>query len=436
MYFYCRWSCNNCSEKFQTYHEAQFHCKTHDVPSNPKEAVRAPAMRAAWVTAILQTQREQLQSSSVIPYTTNAPTPEKNVEQENSLLVVRYEERVPTPDQAMSRKRAAADSDDERLVIDEPARKKPHASLRACTYCGFKAKHHSAWREHILKHFNLKPYTCAYCDFSSYRQSVINHTQGMHPNVPVRLKLTEMPSEGPIINSPKRKAQDDDPSKLICLVCEKAFTEADADTHSHNSVRPDFAKKGDVVVKCCICLHLRLDVKSLQDHHNAAHPNQQVNYALFKLHFDTRETHNCDHCNTGFKYLRDLKSHHNAVHSTHPLRYTTTPYSPQLTDFASRMREQNTLTPTKRSARKSTTKLPGNKSVAKKSTTKLPYSDSSSDEEYSYYNTRPEPLERYANVTTLMSFCNRMVPFTLKKLSEIINIEPKVIVNDIHKSTQ
>ncbi|XP_059048195.1 uncharacterized protein LOC131843542 [Achroia grisella] len=92
-------------------------------------------------------------------------------------------------------------------------------------------------------------------------------------------------------------------------------------------------------------------------------------------------------------------------------------------------------TPIKRVAKKSTTKLPPQR-IAKKSTTKLPFYADSELKEYSYYGTKPDSLDKFANVTTLMSFCNRMMPFNIKKLSEIIEIEPKVLVRDIKDGTQ
>ncbi|KAJ8712842.1 hypothetical protein PYW08_008146 [Mythimna loreyi] len=429
-----RWGCTNCSQKYQTYHEAQFHCKGHDGPSRPKEAIRDPSMRAAWVSNIIQAQKKILQSVST-PSTSDPHTPEKNFTEtdNNSLLVVRYEERVPPPDQVpVSRKRAAPESDDERLVIDEAGPKKK--AMKLCPQCPYKSKYYNTWKEHVLKHYNLKPYSCCYCDYTcSYRQGIIGHTEKTHPKKPLLMKMTAIPPADSYILSPKKRPSVDEEinvPKVICLFCENSIPETDVDIHLHENIRPDFARKGDVVVKCCICLVLRLDVKSLQEHHNLAHPHVPVNYALFKLHHDTRETHFCGHCDdVGFKFLRDLKSHHNAVHPTLLFKYTTVPYAPAESYKDNKRREEP---PQKRCARKSTTKLPGCKTVAKKSTTKLPYSvPDASDEGFSYYKTRPEPLENYANVTTLMSFCNRMMPFTLKKLSEIINIKPEVVVKDI-----
>lgn len=400
-------------------------------------------MRAAWVSNIIQTQKKAMKKTSVIPITSEPPTPENNVlENDNSLLVVRYEQRVPTPDLVtMRRKRSAQDSDEERLVIDEPGpKKRTFIGFRQCTYCTFQTNNQNTWREHVLKHFNLKPYTCHYCEYSSSRQSVMNHTIRSHPNQPQLMKLTPIPPATqplpppppPPTNSGTAKVADDENNKLICLFCEKSVPENELATHLHENIKPNFAKKGDVVVKCCICLALRFDVKSLQDHHNVAHPNLPVNYALFKLHHEHRDTHYCGYCNNiGFKYMRDLKTHHNAVHSALPFKHTNIPYMSQNKNEETKKRNESPPQALRRCARKSTTKLPG-KFVAKKSTTKLPYSVPTLDDEYSYYKTKPEPLENHANVTTLMSFCNRMMPFTLKKLSEIINIEPNVLVTDIN----
>ncbi|XP_047032782.1 uncharacterized protein LOC124639458 [Helicoverpa zea] len=436
-----RWGCTNCSDKYQTYHEAQFHCKGHDGPSRPKEAIRDPSMRAAWVTNLILAQKRLLQatpSEPATPTSSEPPTPEKTApEHDNSLLVVRYEERVPTPEVLPpSRKRPAPESDDERLVIDEVGPRK--RTDRPCPHCPFYSKYYQTWKEHVLKHFNLKPYTCSYCDFTStYRQGVATHLARNHPGQPAQIKTTPIPQTPTAaaiqLIQPIPISADEDVPKLICLHCDRSIPENEVDSHLHENIKPDFAKKGDVVVKCCICLVLRLDVASLQEHHNLAHPGVPMNYALFKLHYDTREIHYCAHCDdTAFKFLRDLRTHHNAAHPMLLFKYTTVPYHSD-----DGKKKESSPPPHKRCARKSTTKLPGGKTVAKKSTTKLPYSvPSTSEDGYSFYNTKPEPLDKYANVTTLMSFCNRMMPFTLKKLSEIINIEPKVIVQDIQADNQ
>ncbi|KAH9629817.1 hypothetical protein HF086_009944 [Spodoptera exigua] len=325
-----RWGCTSCSVKYQTYHEAQFHCKGHDGPSRPKEAIRDPSMRAAWVANIIQTQKKMLQTVSlpVTTVVTGPPTPDKIVpESDNSLLVVRYEEKVSTPEQvAVRRKRPAPESDDERLVIDEGDKR---GGSRRCRLCPYSTRSSKCWKDHMLKHYNLKAYACCYCDYScTSKQGVVLHTTKIHPNQPLQIKKTPIPPEAPyIVPATTNRMSEDDHAPIICLFCERTIPDAEIVTHLHDNVKPDFAKKGDVVFKCCICLVLRVDVKSLQDHHQQAHPNVPINYALFKLQHDTRETHYCGHCeNIGFKYIRDLKSHHNAAHPTLQLKYSTVPY--------------------------------------------------------------------------------------------------------------
>lgn len=229
---------------------------------------------------------------------------------------------------------------------------------------------------------------------------------------------------------------------MVCLHCEKSVTEAEIEGHVHENRPPEFAKKGEIVVKCCICLALRLDVKSLQDHHNTNHPDIPVNYSFFKMQCESRYIHHCGHCKSHFKFLRDLKTHHNAIHNSLQLLYSTSTSVLGIgaQEEGSGKRKSEDLSPSvvKRVAKKSTTKLPMHKMVAKKSTTKLPvlvYSDDSDQEtknQESSYGKKPLPIENYTDVTALMPFCGTIMRFAVKNLTEIIPIDPKVIVKDIN----
>ncbi|CAG9791188.1 unnamed protein product [Diatraea saccharalis] len=433
-----RWCCSSCAENFQTYHEAQFHCKSvHGVGnSRPVEAVREPAMRAAWIQAVLRVQRLTMNCLPANPpqSTTNPPPPPRD--SDNSLLVVRYEETV-TPSELVPRKRPAESPSPSEVV--EPKRK---AAGGSCPSCPFKTKYNHVLREHLLRHYDLKPFSCTFCDFNGTKNLVMLHLQSNHECVikPEYVKQTPLPT-GPLSSpnsTPKQnklnKPAEESDGKMWCLICERILRESDAATHAHDDgTKPEIGKKGDVVVKCCVCMALRLDYSSLLEHHNASHPDQSINYAFFKLFHDTREVLACSRCDKRFKYIKDLKSHHNASHDSNSmLIYNIVPYSVSASIDSDEDAEPKKSDERKRVARKSTTKLPA-QAVAKKSTTRLPYDVTDVDGEYSFYGTKPLSPDRYENVTTLMSFYNTMVPFTLKKLCEVIDINPTVVVEDFKK---
>lgn len=378
------------------------------------EALRDPAMRATWVSTTIQKQKQVIQE---IPTASVSTSPEKNIlDNDNSLLVVRYEEKVIAPPQ-LKRKRPIEDSDDDKLVIDEIPNKK--GVLKHCSYCDYKSIYRNNLKFHILTHFGLKPYSCEYCSFtSSTKKTVSKHIEQKHRNKPIKVKMTDLPPEA---KTPSSKI-------FICLVCEKAVPESDTHSHLHNNVKPEFASAESEVYKCNVCAKLCLDSTSFMEHNKTTHPGELVNFVKYKM--ETRESHKCAYCDKKFRFVKEYKTHHMIAHPT--LAFKMNMWSPVGT---AEVKESDVVpSVSKRCARKSTTKLPN--SVAKKSTTKLPNTvQNNFDDEYSYYGTRPPPLQQYANVTTLMSFCNMMVPFSLKQLSEHINIEPKVKVIDIKHST-
>lgn len=497
-----RWRCSSCSDYSQNYHEAQLHCKTcknlrPGQSARPIEAVRDPSMRAAWVSAVIHIQKQNMtqpEDSS----TSSAKDDQSNVFDsiDNSLLAVRYEEKVPTPEEEMLQRKKGThsafavpaattlDSDDERLVIDEPSTdeaetppKKKQESKKKCKYCDFTTKYNQAMYTHTLRHYNLMPFNCASCGFSCHKTSMAHHFANYHPGEPEKCTKTPIPSGPPLTinldnkryrrslsdeltphkkekekseSAPKKedaKAKEDGP-KTVCLVCEKVVSEAEKSSHFHDKIPVTYAKKGEVVVKCCICLALLLDDSAMQEHHSANHPDTSINYAYFRLNYDTREILYCAHCKKGFKFIRDLRTHHKTLHNSLSFKYESKPYTPgshdlldneqEGTSYIKRKNENYILPPPKRVAKKSTTKLP-NRTVARKSTTKLPFvafGDSDIEREnFSYYGTKPTPIEQLDKVNMVMSFSNTMMPMSmrLKKLSEIMNIDPKVIIEDCKK---
>lgn len=489
-----RWRCSSCSDYSQNYHEAQLHCKTcknlrPGQSARPKEAVRDPSLRASWVSAVIQIQKQAMKQRDDSS-TSSTKDDQSNIFDtiDNSLLAVRYEEKVPTPEEEMLQRKkgtptfpcAAAttpDSDDERLVIDEPStdevetlQKKKLDSKKKCKYCDFATKYGQAMYTHTLRHYNLMPYNCEYCGFSCHKPSMSNHFANYHPGKPERYTKTVIPSGPPLkINLDnkryRRSLSDDNPikkekernesvskkegaklkedaSKNVCLVCEKVVSEAEKSSHFHDKIPVTYAKP--FLVKCCICLALLVDDDAMQEHHNTNHPHASINYSYFKVNYDTKEILYCGHCKKGFKFIHDLRRHHDTLHSSLSIKYESKPYVPGSHDLDNeqegiscvKMNANSILPLQKRVARKSTTKLP-NRTVARKSTTKLPFMafEASESETFSYYGTKPTPIEQLDKVNMLMSFSNTMMPMsmTLRKLSEIMKIDPKVIIKDCKK---
>ncbi|XP_063388597.1 uncharacterized protein LOC134674456 [Cydia fagiglandana] len=325
-----RWCCSNCPNHFSTYHEAQFHCKSihPGLNARPIEAARDPAIRSAWVAAVIRVQKLSMNCMPVTVISEPQSQEETN-DDENSLLEIRYEEDVPIPDEGNPTQRRFSDSSDEdSLVIDEQAAKKSGAGGK-CDHCDFSTKYTHVLDAHTLRHYNLKPFTCSYCNYNNYNKIVLQHMSTAHPNQPPVLKKTEKPT-GPPLNlnltklgkkpgSAKKPVED---ANLVCLICEKLLTEADSKAHIHDQKAPEFARRGDIVVKCSECLKLFLDVVSMQRHFTLAHPDMPIKYAYYKTDHDTRSFVYCSHCNQRFTYMIDLKAHHNQVHSALKLKYT------------------------------------------------------------------------------------------------------------------
>lgn len=443
VFFYRRWCCNSCSGKFQNYHEAQFHCKSAHAGfvAKPVEAVRDAGKRTAWVTATLQTQMLAMEHPPAPMESTNdSYESEHNIGAENSLLVVRYEEPISATGSANLRGMAMeSDEEEEKLVIHEPS--KTAAAIKRCPFCTFQCKEQKAFRDHIVYHTNIKPYFCSYCDFNGYRKTVLKHLKDKHEGRPPLLVTRSQRSQGPPLSTVASatatpSAAADDEGRLICLRCEKSFNDNDAKGHVHDNVRPPFAKKGELVVKCCVCLRLHQSIEEATAHHRASHPNESLSYAYYRLQTSKRSVFRCAYCELQFKYWQDLKAHWTAVHSSLPMQFNKRNFcSSNLSDedesgLKRKSESPVDAPPPKMCARKSTTKLPL-QMVAKKSTTKLPLS-AEQQEEYCHYGSKPR-VDDLDNITTSMTFCNTDVPFTLKKLSEIIKIDPIVLVEDVRK---
>ncbi|CAH2052792.1 unnamed protein product, partial [Iphiclides podalirius] len=447
--FFGRWCCSSCSDKFQNYHEAQFHCKSvhTGLAARAVEAVRDVGKRDAWISAVLQKQKCSMTQSPMLTNKTASLESTESIATDNSLLVVRYEERVTTPEVEMANLKGVAldsDEDDEKLVIDEPSQT---LEGRQCPFCNFKCNDMRDFKEHITQHSNIKPYFCSYCDFNGYRRTVLKHLTDKHKGRPLLLVTRSQRSMGPPLNTNPvatvASTVEEEVSKLICLQCETPFTDIDAKEHMHDNVKPSFAKKGQVVVKCCICLLLLQNIDEATAHHQLSHPGESLNYSYYKLLGKRRTVFFCVYCDHQFRFWKDMKVHWSAVHSTLPLQFRRRQFSAKSDVIVNLDDEEVALKrksdalcegrPSRKCARKSTTKLPM-QAVAKKSTTKLPLNvePGSSLQEYSYYGVKP-CVDDLENVRTSMTFCNTDVSFTFKQLSEVIKISPKVVVKEINK---
>ncbi|XP_047998889.1 zinc finger protein 142-like [Leguminivora glycinivorella] len=333
-----RWCCSHCPNHFSTYHEAQFHGKSvhAGLAARPVEAARDPAVRSAWVAAVLQVQKlsmnclplDTAEPAAAAASSAHAPRHDDANDDDNSLLEIRYEEDVPIPDEGTPRPRRASDSsDDEGLVIDEQAAKKSGVGGK-CDYCDFSSKYAHVLDHHTLRHYNLRPASCPYCDFNHYNKPMLQHISTAHPDRPLVIKKTERPTGPPThlnltkLGKKPHAAKKPDEANLVCLICEKLLTQSDSKTHVHDQNVPVFVKRGDIVVKCSECLRLFLDVSQMQQHFTLAHPNVTIKYAYYKTDHDTRSFLFCSHCSQKFTQLVDLRAHHNQVHSALKLKYT------------------------------------------------------------------------------------------------------------------
>ncbi|XP_050353251.1 uncharacterized protein LOC126775403 [Nymphalis io] len=440
-----RWFCSNCSVTYQTYHEAQFHCRSeHPTQSaRPVEVIRDASVRSAWVDGVIRVQKL---SMNYVPLPSKSfgndtdHSEEKSDNPENSLLVVLYEEKIPTPEEQMVQRTSAlnTDSDDDKLVIDEPKESRK-ARSNICPHCTYQTINARVSRAHVLRHYNLRPFMCSYCGLDGSRKAIEQHQKNVHLNQPIKLICTPIPAESPLDFLQNKSSNLHDTTKLVCLVCRNAFTEAEAAVHSHDNIPTSFGKKGDVVVKCSVCLTLHKDINAYFNHHQSVHNSASVNYVFDKLsvHNESKVPKSLTSSDQKLSLLRDKMRNDSSYNSKARCAIVPKLQEPFPKDVVIDLDDEDDVetereTPvvshlpsSRKVARKSTTKLPYKRPFAKKSTTKLPFNVSSEPQEFSYYGTRPS-YDDLDGVTTMMTFCNTMMPFTLKKLSAIININPVV----------
>ncbi|XP_022120776.2 uncharacterized protein LOC110997101 [Pieris rapae] len=419
-----RWCCSTCPKTFTSYHQAQFHCKTHSGQSSrPVEAPRDSDLRTAWVDAVLEVQKLSMNcASQSVDQRRQSISPDPS---DNSLLVVRYEERVPTPENQSFYLRESPDSDVDRLVISEMKHRKRKANT-SCKYCDFSSTKKKVLNEHILQiHYDLKPYTCEYCKVTGTLGYLKRHQKVYHTVKPINIVPTQIPIETP---SEWAKKKLDVPAidSTICLTCQSPVLQSDIPDHVHENTEAEFGRIGEVIIKCSTCSTLHKNIFKFEEHRKKQH-SKDGNYVFYKL--TTRRVQaKCSFCPQKFTLKKDLKAHTEASHAEQMKYANLEPQSSQVIvlDDEETMDEES---PRKRVARKSTSKLPFSKPVARKSTTKLPMEN---QEEYSFYGTKP-CLDSLENVTTMMPFYNSYMPVTFERLSGVLNINPRVVITKLPK---
>lgn len=487
------------------------HCRTGHVgaAARPLEALRDPVARRAWPLAVIAVQKL---SMNVMPFIVDVvPEPEIYTPPvNNDLLVVRYEENVPDPDQPINNEPAVLDcvkvssepvlakrkrpgflgepdSDDEKLVIDERPSKKPNSTKKSevakktelyldCPFCSFATKiGQASLNTHILAHYDLKPFSCAYCSFVHQKTRVVEHLAIVHPDLPQTVLRTQIPSYPPkklelggcskgqarkqtatatteksVETEVKAPVVTPKDKMFICLICEQEVLGTATQNHVHPNEPPQYAKKGDLILKCTTCSVLKNNLPAMKLHHSITHPFKNLDYVYTKLLPENTGGLVCKVAGCGRKFvlIEELKRHYLESHASDHLSFTIIPSTSTEVDETKSKKndlqdELNESTREKRKsteeinvvAKKSTTKLPFISKIAKKSTTKLPMLDvedsSSAEEGFSFYGSKPAPLEEYSNVKTHMPFMNSVMPFTVNKLKDIVDITPKIVVKKV-----
>lgn len=348
---------------------------------------------------------------------------------DESLLVVRYEEDIPTPDFHQPQVPIPTDSDEEKLVIDEPVEKDAVASSsRNCTICGQVIPQRQQMRNHMLKHYNLKSYDCGYCSFNGTRLSIINHQKINHAPKPLLLMSASIPNVPPLEYARKLSAND----SIICLVCRNSIIESEVKDHVHPNEIVSFAKKGDVVLKCIYCSALSKDLHTHSMHHQKLHQKMESSYTTmtFSPAEDKEKPYYCKKCEKTFSLLKQLKAHSRTNCSGTSRMPIVSINKMKLDDVGKpdkvgkkRKNDDNSNITSKKLVKKSTTKSQI-KVFARKSTS-LPGGGQRKGE--SSPSKRNKPNEEL-NCIKKMPLCKKRVPVKVNKLNEIINKSPIVVV--------
>ncbi|XP_061382443.1 uncharacterized protein LOC116778173 isoform X2 [Danaus plexippus] len=424
-----RWFCSACYLTFQTFHEAQFHCRSAHLSlrpaARPSEAPRDPSARDAWVSTVLTVQRLSMAEEPQVQTGSK-----KDSRLDESLLVVRYEEDIPTPDFHQPQVPIPTDSDEEKLVIDEPVEKDAVASSsRNCTICGQVIPQRQQMRNHMLKHYNLKSYDCGYCSFNGTRLSIINHQKINHAPKPLLLMSASIPNVPPLEYARKLSAND----SIICLVCRNSIIESEVKDHVHPNEIVSFAKKGDVVLKCIYCSALSKDLHTHSMHHQKLHQKMESSYTTmtFSPAEDKEKPYYCKKCEKTFSLLKQLKAHSRTNCSGTSRMPIVSINKMKLDDVGKsdkvgkkRKNDDNSNITCKKLAKKPTTKSQI-KVFARKSTS-LPGGGQRKGE--SSPSKRNKPNEELNCIKTKMPLCKKRVPVKVNKLNEIINKSPIVVV--------
>ncbi|CAG9559004.1 unnamed protein product [Danaus chrysippus] len=432
-----RWFCSTCYLTFQTFHEAQFHCRSAHLSlrpaARPSEAPRDPIARDNWVKTVLAVQRlgmaEEPQAQT---------SPKKDSRLDESLLVVRYEENIPTPDFHQPQVPIPTDSDEEKLVIDEPVEKDIGASCsRNCTICGQVIPQREQMRKHILKHYNLKPYSCGYCSFNGTRTAVINHHKRYHAPETLRLMSASIPKVPPQEYAKKPSAN---VSSVICLVCKKSIMESEVKDHVHPTEIVSYAKMGDVVLKCTVCSALSKDLNTHLMHQQKVHKKMKTttytsltfNPAEDKEEPMSRSYHifyQCNKCEKKFSSMKELKVH-KTTNCSETCRMPIVSINKMKIDdkdkVGKKRKNDDKSNNTSKKVAKKTTRTSQIKRFDLKSTTRLSTDGQDKGESSN------KPNEELNCFKTMIPVCNKLVPDTSNMLNNIKDKKPVVVVEKIN----
>lgn len=359
-----RWACSLCSTKFAAYNEAQAHTRTVHYGTQGGTAARVivasldDKVSSAWVTAVVQTQKHAMDSvpaSEAAMPLDETTMPLDETTQLDSSSNTELNDTLSDED----------DEDDERrLVIDTGG-----VRSYGCTFCGYIGKTAHSLSTHMYRHYNLKPYKCSHCNYNNYTQAVHKHISVCHPNEKCLIVKAKLPEGPPMrLQLPSRGKKPADTAtgtvKYVCLICEEITSnkrEHMNNKHKDANKFDQFLFQDDVAYACGVCVTLYKNLGKYKEHWLATHPNEPLNFRMFKLSYGSNNFALCQFCRRKFKYYHELRVHIEAAHSNrkHKMQPDNPVDAPSTSEFSAKRQKMSPVKLTvKKTARKSVTKLP------------------------------------------------------------------------------